>query len=241
MHTEGQSRDRFSPKDALTELSALRDLARVRLSLFSMTARERWQTLEVRLTEWEHRVEGDGEQLTESAIAKFRELVHAGKALLNDPAAALSPLDAPVRRIAGEPVRWCSPGDTLGHAAQLMWDGNCATLPVVDDDARAVGLLTDRDICMACYTQACTPAQGTVATAMSRHVDGCTTSTSIEEALELMTERRVRLLPVLADNRRVAGVVTLGGIARFIDGLAGDQQARGLVLLGRALAAVGVT
>jgi CBS-domain-containing membrane protein len=209
--------------------------------LFSTTARERWQTLEAKLADWEQRFDAEGELLTENAVAKFRELAHAAKALLNDPAAGVSPLDAPVRRIAGDWVRSCSPDDTLGHAAQMMWENNCATLPVVDGNSRAVGLLTDRDICMACYTQACAPAQGTVATAMSRRVGGCTTDTSIEEALELMTDRRVRLLPVLAENRRVAAVITLGSIARFIDGLAGNQQARGLVLLGRALAAIGST
>jgi len=50
-------------------------------------------------------------------------------------------------------VRSCSAGDSLQRAAQLMWEGDCGSVPVVDSDNRVVGILTDRDIAMAAYTQ----------------------------------------------------------------------------------------
>jgi predicted transcriptional regulator len=42
----------------------------------------------------------------------------------------------------------CSPGDSLGTAAQIMWDRDIGFLPVVEPDGRVVGTITDRDIAM---------------------------------------------------------------------------------------------
>lgn len=238
MQQTNDSHNRPTPQQALDELTALRDRAKLRLALFSMTARDRWQSLETRLNDWEQRMDRDGEQMTESAIAKFRELMRNARELLNEPAPDSSPLATPVTRIMGRTVTCCSPEDPLNHAAQLMWDGDTSVVPVVDPNGRVIGMVSDRDVCMACYTQGCAPAQGTVASAMSRNVECCEQVTPIEGALRLMTEQRVRVLPVLDENRQVAGLITLGSIARFVEALSGDQQARGLFLLGRALAAV---
>lgn len=48
-----------------------------------------------------------------------------------------------------QPVLTCRSDDTLNHAAQIMWDHDCGAIPVVDQDGRLVGILTDRDIWMA--------------------------------------------------------------------------------------------
>ena len=50
-------------------------------------------------------------------------------------------------------VRTCFMSDSLATAAQLMWDHDCGCVPVLSEDARVVGMLTDRDICMAAYFQ----------------------------------------------------------------------------------------
>jgi predicted transcriptional regulator len=73
---------------------------------------------------------------------------------------------------------------------------------------------------------------------MSRNFDCCAPTTSIEQALEQMQEQRARRLLVVGDNKQPLGLITLVGIARCVEALAGDRQARGLFLLGRALAAV---
>jgi CBS domain-containing protein len=43
--------------------------------------------------------------------------------------------------------------DTLNFAAQLMWEHDCGVAPVVKENGRLCGVITDRDICMAAYTQ----------------------------------------------------------------------------------------
>ena len=50
-------------------------------------------------------------------------------------------------------VRTCSAEDRLDVAAKLMWALGCGCVPVVDEANRAVGILTDRDVCIAAVTQ----------------------------------------------------------------------------------------
>ena len=58
-----------------------------------------------------------------------------------------------VRQLMNQPAVTCSPRDTLHRAAGLMWEHDCGALPVVDDNGHIAGMITDRDICMAAYTQ----------------------------------------------------------------------------------------
>ena len=50
-------------------------------------------------------------------------------------------------------VRACSVHDSLNAAARVMWENDCGCVPIVDSQGRLVGIVTDRDICMATYTQ----------------------------------------------------------------------------------------
>jgi len=56
----------------------------------------------------------------------------------------------------------CQEGDSMERAAHLMWEGDIGALPVVDDAGRVIGMITDRDICMAAYTQGCSLAAASV-------------------------------------------------------------------------------
>ncbi|MCI0617634.1 CBS domain-containing protein, partial [bacterium] len=50
-------------------------------------------------------------------------------------------------------VHVCHPQDTLSTAAEKMWTYDIGCLPVMDDSEQPIGMITDRDICMAAYTQ----------------------------------------------------------------------------------------
>ena len=54
-----------------------------------------------------------------------------------------------VEQIMNRNPKVCHPQDSLNHAAQIMWDNSCGGIPVVDEQSRPVGFLTDRDVCMA--------------------------------------------------------------------------------------------
>ena len=54
-----------------------------------------------------------------------------------------------VSELMSHPVVMCPADATLDQAARLMWEFDCGTIPVQDTDGRLVGIVTDRDICMA--------------------------------------------------------------------------------------------
>src|SRR3954452_13618990 len=93
-------------------------------------------------------------------------------------------------------VSACGPGDSLTRAAQLMWDRRCGCLPVLDAGGSLVGFVTDRDVCMAAYTQGRRLDEITVGTAMSRPARTCAPGASIEEAEDMMMTHSVRRLVV---------------------------------------------
>ena len=58
-----------------------------------------------------------------------------------------------VEQVMNRNVKTCRSSDSLDRAAQLMWENDCGCVPIVDDEGRGVGMVTDRDVCMAAYTQ----------------------------------------------------------------------------------------
>jgi len=113
-------------------------------------------------------------------------------------------------------IKVCLATDTLNHAAELMWNHNCGFLPVVRDEAtRAlIGVITDRDIAMAAYTQGKTLWAIPVSVAMARGVKVCHPTDVVGTAEALMRLKQVHRLPVTDDDGRVIGVVSLNDIAR---------------------------
>jgi len=106
--------------------------------------------------------------------------------------------------------------DTLNRAAQLMWDYDCGCVPVIsaDGDGALVGIITDRDLAMAAYTQG-TPLNAIpVTTAMSRKVITCRVQDGISQAEALMRDNRVRRLPVLDKSGHLVGMLSLSDVAR---------------------------
>ena len=110
-------------------------------------------------------------------------------------------------------VACCRSGDPLTTAARLMWDTDCGAVPVLDEAGqRVVGMITDRDICMAAYTQGCGLGAGSVGSAMSRQPHTCKPGDSIELVEEVMRRDQVRRLPVVDDGRLV-GMLSLNDLA----------------------------
>ena len=91
-----------------------------------------------------------------------------------------------VEQIMNRGVKSCRPQDSLNKAAQIMWEEPCGAVPVVDDQRRPIGFLTDRDICMAAYTQGKPLEEMRVEMAMAHKVVSCTTEDELGHAAQLM-------------------------------------------------------
>jgi len=118
-----------------------------------------------------------------------------------------------VERMMRHNVRACSPWDSLNDAARIMWDDACGCVPVVDASHRPVGFLTDRDICMAAYTQGRPLGGIRVESAMAKKVVSCGIHDDIEHAVQMMRGTYVRRLPVVDAQGVLVGLLSLDDIA----------------------------
>jgi CBS domain-containing protein len=209
MEPAGQSSSEL--QRVLKDLMSVRDQARLRAHLLSMDARRRLTDLETEIEGFEQKLAARGDWVTEHVVATARGLMQAVVELVSRP----EPEQTRVRDLMSrEPVSGRS-SDSLSLAAQKMWEGDFGVLPIVDDERKPVGVLTDRDICMAAYTRGVALAQLTVADAMSRGVCTCKPSHSLRSAMDLMVTHQVRRLPVVDDDGALVGIVSLADIARL--------------------------
>lgn len=111
-------------------------------------------------------------------------------------------------------VAACGPADSLSEAARLMWENDCGCIPVVDSRGTLVGVLTDRDICMAANFSGGSLGSLAVSTAMSKSVLTCGPDDPPAAAIETMRTRQVRRLPVVDGDDRLVGILSLNDLAR---------------------------
>jgi CBS domain-containing protein len=119
-----------------------------------------------------------------------------------------------VRDVMNARPRTVRPHDKLSEAARIMWDHDCGWIPVVDDGGRVLGVVTDRDVCMAAYTRGRPLADIAVEGTMSTNVFSTHGDDPLENALALMRNYRVRRLPVVDDGGRVIGLLSLSDLSR---------------------------
>ncbi len=118
-----------------------------------------------------------------------------------------------VEQCMSKSPRVCTPADNLSSVARLLWEHDIGALPVVDSAGAVVGMITDRDVCMAAYTSGLPLHSTSVGRHMSRTVFSIGAKADTAKAAELMRTRKVRRLPVV-ENGRLVGLVTLSDLAR---------------------------
>jgi CBS domain-containing protein len=142
-----------------------------------------------------------------------------------------------VRRLMTSNVYTCSPDDTLTDAARIMWDKDCGCLPVVDAERRVLAMITDRDICMAAYTQGVPLHALHVSSAMSKGLVTCSPDRSHTEIEQLLRDKQLRRVPVVDGENRLIGIITLGDLAHHARE-SGLLRALALPAVGRTLAEI---
>lgn len=111
-------------------------------------------------------------------------------------------------------VRTCWMNEALDRAAKLMWELDCGSIPVLDQNGRVVGMITDRDVCMAAYTQAQLLGRIPVSKAMSAELYSCKAEEDLEKVEKRMRSHQVRRMPVLDDEGHLRGILSLADIAQ---------------------------
>lgn len=117
-----------------------------------------------------------------------------------------------VRELQTSDVKSCGRDTDLATVAKLMWDGDCGVVPVVTEDRKVIGMITDRDICMAAYTQGQRLGDIRVRAAMSGACHTAGPHDPVASAERTMQDNEVRRLPVVDEVGRVVGIVSLADI-----------------------------
>lgn len=111
-------------------------------------------------------------------------------------------------------VEFCTPETNLAAAAMQMWDRDCGVLPVVDDQRKVIGMITDRDICIKAATNHQDIATIKVEELRSGPIHTCKPEADIREALETLQRAFVRRLPVVNDEGQLEGILSVSDILR---------------------------
>lgn len=118
-----------------------------------------------------------------------------------------------VQDIMNREVHCCRPDTSLAMAAMQMWEGDLGILPVLDGE-QVVGVITDRDICMAAATRHRDPGTIQVDDVMSGQVYACPPGIDVHDALKIMRRRQVRRLPVIdPGSGKLVGILSLDDVA----------------------------
>jgi CBS domain-containing protein len=164
------------------------------------------------------------------ATGKARELGRAVLGLLGRWASGSVRLGGSVSQVMTRDVVCCGPGDTLHRAAQIMWERDCGAVPIVDPTGQVTGIITDRDLTMGAYTQGLPLVAIPVGRVASSVVHGVPVGSTLDEAVAVMRARRIRRVLVVDGSQKVAGVIALADVARYVSELGPTRKDAALVL-----------
>jgi len=118
------------------------------------------------------------------------------------------------RDLMSHNVCTCSPNTSLHDAAHAMWTSDVGCLVVTDADRKPIGMITDRDIAMAAYTQGVLLRDARVDSAMAHNLLACSDGASLAEIQGLMNRAQIRRIPVVDASGKLVGIVALADLAR---------------------------
>lgn len=109
-------------------------------------------------------------------------------------------------------VEWVEPTTPVSKVAAMMKKHDIGAIPVGEND-RLIGMVTDRDI--VCRGAANSKDFGalTARDVMSKGIIWCKASEDLDDAVRVMEQKKVRRLPVLNEDKRMVGMLSLGDIS----------------------------
>lgn len=123
-----------------------------------------------------------------------------------------------VNEVMARAVSCCDPDTDLERVAQIMWSADCGSVPITDDAGRPVGIVTDRDIAMACALNHKSLWEMHSSDLMNGgKVFCCTSGDDIQTAINIMLREKVRRLPVVSNQGVVEGMLSVDDIVAMAE------------------------
>ncbi|MBP2477262.1 CBS domain-containing protein [Crossiella equi] len=120
---------------------------------------------------------------------------------------------ADVLRTKGSSVATVGPGSTVTELLEKLAEHNVGALVVAGPDGAVVGIVSERDVVRRLRDRGAGVLHGTVGEIMTTTVVTCTPEDTVDNLTVLMTERRIRHVPVLVDGR-LTGIVSIGDVVK---------------------------
>lgn len=122
-----------------------------------------------------------------------------------------------VKSMMTSEVKSCAADTSLAAAARIMSNRDCGIVPVVDAQQKLLGVITDRDVCLAVATRFRSPDELPVRDVMTKKVYTCSPDDDARTALKLMKSRAVRRLPVVTADGRLSGLISIDDLVLRAD------------------------
>ena len=110
-------------------------------------------------------------------------------------------------------AEWVSPDTSVGDIAKKMRDLDVGSIPVGEND-RLIGMVTDRDIACRAVANGTDCSKLKARDVMTKGIVFCRDSEDLSDALRIMEDKKIRRLPVIDDNKRMVGMLSVGDVAR---------------------------
>lgn len=123
-------------------------------------------------------------------------------------------------------VQTVRPDEPVQQAASFMLTADAGSIPVTDGD-RLIGMITDRDIAVRGVAKGYGP-DTPVRELMTDDIVSARADDDVEEVATKMSQAQVRRLPVIDENERLCGIVSLGDLAREADDESANEALEGV-------------
>lgn len=119
-----------------------------------------------------------------------------------------------VKEVMNRNVKTARPEDTVKYAAQVMNESRIGSLVVVSGSGEVIGIVTERDILVDVVAAGKSAENVKLSEIMTPNIITITADKTLEEAADIMTENKIKKLPVV-DNGRLVGIVTASDLVAY--------------------------
>ena len=117
-----------------------------------------------------------------------------------------------VKKIMTKHVGFCHPEDKLTKAVGLMWQYDCGSVPILDEQNKVMGMITDRDVCIAVTTKNRLSSEIAVSEVTNGQIFTCSQKDDIKKVLKIMGKNPIRMLPVVEKLGKLQGIISISDI-----------------------------
>lgn len=117
-----------------------------------------------------------------------------------------------VREAMHEGVEWAGPDTSVNDLARRMREEDIGAIPIGEND-RLIGMVTDRDIVIRGFVDGRDISSLTARDVMTEGIVYCRANEELGDALRIMEEKKLRRLPVIDENKRMVGILSMGDVS----------------------------